>query len=533
MSSSESQRLESLYKIARALHDQDMNVKSMLQTVLSMSGEAIAARHGCMVTFNSIDAIDEAFILGSDPHAQYERDLWNTLINQGLIGFVLYGKRTVVVRDLQTDPRWPQLPSKTLIPRRGSAIGLPQEKGGRLVGVMILIHPEVDYINRAVVDMLEAVANMASSAISNAMEFNNTFASKTRYQWLFSDSIVPIILTDLHGNIIDANRKACDFLGYDMAHIHQLHITLIHRMGTGPLGTSRFTSLQTGKELEFRTTAWTAKGTEIPVSIRARRLSLDNQDIIEWVEQDISAQLELEQLRADLAAMVYHDLRGPLQAISTSLSMLGRMLTKNGQESLTNFVQVGIRSTRQLSRMVESLLDIQRLEEGKAVLDRKQTSIHNLLAEAMQLVEPLAVEAHQSLTFDTLEDLPIMSLDSDMILRVITNLMENAIKYTPDGGVIKLGASLHRSDTDMLVISVNDSGPGIPPHMQRQIFDKFSRVKYSDAPRGLGLGLAFCRLAVEEHGGSIWVESEGGNGSTFCFSLPITVQTAAATAGVS
>src|SRR5690606_11852505 len=104
------------------------------------------------------------------------------------------------------------------------------------------------------------------------------------------------------------------------------------------------------------------------------------------------------------------------------------------------------------------------------------------------------------------------------ILRVVTNRMENAVKYTPDGGSIMLGAAL--SD-EGLVISVTDSGPGIPPHMQRQIFDKFNRVKYTDAPKGIGLGLAFCRLAVEAHGGRIWVESEVGRGSTFCFFLPL------------
>jgi NtrC-family two-component system sensor histidine kinase KinB len=223
--------------------------------------------------------------------------------------------------------------------------------------------------------------------------------------------------------------------------------------------------------------------------------------------------------------MVYHDLRGPLHTVYSSLATLARLLANNNQPSVLDLLQVGIRGTRQLSRMIESLLDIQRLEEGKAVLDAKPTSLHNLLASAAQLVQPLASESDQRLTFELVDDLPFITCDSDMILRVITNLMENAVKYTPMGGSIKLGAALVNGSVR---ISVVDSGPGIPKHMHRQIFDKFSRVKYKDAPKGIGLGLAFCRLAVEAHGGEIWVDSEPDKGSTFSFTLPLSAQVEAA-----
>jgi signal transduction histidine kinase len=289
-------------------------------------------------------------------------------------------------------------------------------------------------------------------------------------------------------------------------------------VGTGPIGANRFEALQKGKEIEFRTTAGGFDGKDIPVLVRARRLSFGDQELIEWVEQDITAQIELEQLRADLSAMVYHDLRGPLHNIHTSLTTLVRLLANVDQESVLDMVQIGLRSTRQLSRMVESLLDIQRLEEGRAVLDRKATSLHSLLANAAELVQPLAAEAQQRLMFDLTDELPYLKIDGDMILRVVTNLIENAVKYTPHGGFIKLGAEVQ---DNMVRVSVADSGPGIPQNMQNQIFDKFSRIKYNGAPKGVGLGLAFCRLAVEAHGGRIWVESEPGHGSNFVFSLPL------------
>ncbi len=521
MTISESKRLDSLYRIARALHDQDMNVLSILQTVLSMTGEAIQAKHGCVITLDADNRIQEAYILNNTEQSNAEKQLWNLLINRGLIGFVHHGQRTIIVRDITTDPRWPYLPDSPLVPGVGSAIGLPLEKNGATFGVMILLHKVVDYFNPEITDMLEAIANMSSAAISNAVEFSTTERSRARYQWLFNDSIMPIILTNLDGKIVDANRQACDFLGYEHDRLVGLPITNVHRMGTGPIGADRFANLQEGKEVGFRTTAWKQDGIDVPVNVRARRISLHDRDLIEWVEQDVSPQLELEQLRADLSAMVYHDLRGPLHTINSSFSTLGRLLINNDNDAVLNLIQVGMRSTRQLSRMVESLLDIQRLEEGSAVLDRKETSIHNLLASAAELVQPLASESKQRLRFAIANDLPFVELDADMIQRVVINLMENAVKYTPTGGDITLGALLR---DDKLCISVQDSGPGIPKNLQHQIFDKFSRVKYNDAPKGVGLGLAFCRLAVEAHAGKIWVESEPGQGSTFWFSLPLASQ---------
>jgi two-component system, NtrC family, sensor histidine kinase KinB len=141
-----------------------------------------------------------------------------------------------------------------------------------------------------------------------------------------------------------------------------------------------------------------------------------------------------------------------------------------------------------------------------------------IVADAVQLVQPLAQDAGQVLTFDVTRDFPMLYVDSDMIIRVLINLMENAVKYTPEGGAIHLKAT---SDENNAYFTISDSGPGIPPDKKASIFDKFSRVKYQDAPKGVGLGLAFCRLAVEAHGGDIHVESEEGKGSDFIVRLPL------------
>lgn len=519
---SERQRLESLYKIARALRQQDSNVQTVLQMVLALTSQSTGVKHGCLMTFYKDDKINNLYILGGKKDAEARREIWNRLVIQGLVGYVQHGQRTIVIRDIGADPRWPRLPQTPFIPTTGSAVGVPLEKEGDIYGVITLIHPQVEFFEPETVEMLEGIADIVSATVGSAIIHNLKPKDEMRYQWLFHDAVVPMILTNVQGYIVDANRRACEFLKYERRELLGLPISTIHRMGTGPIGMTRFESLQLGKELEFQTTAWTSDNQDIIVNVRARRLFFDNHDVISWVEQDITPQMELEQLRRDLAAMVYHDLRGPLQTVYSSLSMLGRLVSKSGDTTATEVVQLGVRGTRQLARMVESLLDIQRLEEGKAILDLKPTSLHSVLANAAQLIQPLAVDANQRMAFDLGAELPFLTIDSDMIQRVVTNLLENAVKYTPDGGAILLSATVLDNGVR---ISVTDSGPGIPLIVQRQIFDKFSRVKYTDAPKGFGLGLAFCRLAVEAHGGQIWVESDPDKGgSTFNFTLPLTAQ---------
>lgn len=515
---SERQRLDFVYRLAAALQEADSSVAEILQTALRLTAHTLGMKYGCVITFYQDDRPGEVFSVGGDVQ-RHDPIAWQEFVQRGLVGYVQYGQRIIVVRDIATDPRWESghLPD---LPRSGSAVGIPLEKGGQMYGVMILAHPQVDAFDDDTLHLLEALSNMVSAMVANALVFNMSPRDETRFQWLFEGAVVPIIVTDLDGYIVDANRKATDFLGYRREQLLRLPITAIHRMGTGPIGVNRFDSLVSGSEIEFRTAAWRRDSTDVPVLVRAQRVFLDDHDVIAWVEQDITAQLELEQLRQDLTAMVYHDLRGPLHTVYGSLAMLGRLLANDSQTTVLDLLQVGTRSTRQLSRMIESLLDIQRLEAGKAILDSKPTSLHNLLASAAQLIQPLASEANQRLTFELNDDLPFVEVDADMILRVVTNLMENALKYSPSGGSIRLGA--HLTDEGVR-ISVSDSGPGIPEHMQRQIFDKFSRVKYHNVPKGIGLGLAFCRLAVEAHGGTIWVESTPGEGAAFIFTLPASV----------
>jgi len=187
-------------------------------------------------------------------------------------------------------------------------------------------------------------------------------------------------------------------------------------------------------------------------------------------------------------------------------------------ESQQALMSIAIRSAGRLSRLVDSLLDLRRLEAGQMVLSRAQTNVNQLIAEAAEQVLPAAEGKDTVLRVELPPRLPFVSMDGDMIRRVIINLMDNAVKYTPRGGSIAVGA---KATVTEVTISVRDNGPGIPPSEHTRVFNKFARLQREAAPKGLGLGLAFCRLAIEAHGGKIWVESAVGRGSTFLFTLPL------------
>lgn len=264
--------------------------------------------------------------------------------------------------------------------------------------------------------------------------------------------------------------------------------------------------------------AMTADALEQWISFEDARVSeARTRHLYERAQQEQVEHVRAEQMRRDLTAMIFHDLRGPLQNVTSSLSGLSRVLTGYEQPVVDELLHVGTQSVRRMTRMVKSLLDLERLEAGRPIMGRQPTKLHNLLSDALELVYPAAREAGQTLALELDDALPTVAVDTDMILRVLTNLIENAIKHTPMQGHITVRARAH---ADTVRVSVTDTGPGVPPHFHQEIFDKYFRIKYANAPNGVGLGLAFCRLAVEAHGGAIWVENEPGGGAVFAFTLP-------------
>ena len=254
------------------------------------------------------------------------------------------------------------------------------------------------------------------------------------------------------------------------------------------------------------------------MQVYARRIEYYGANSIQWILRDISERVDLDFLRNDLIAMIYHDLRSPLANVTASLDILSSLENGENDETTASLLNIAMRSSDRIQRLLNSLLDTYRLEAGQSIVNLKDVNPSTLIKEVVDIIQPTLESKSQQLALKIQTNLDTICVDPDMIRRVFVNLAENASKFSSISANIEIGAKTNDGSIQFWVM---DDGPGIPKEDQERVFDKFSRLKMNGSAKGMGLGLAFCRLAVAGHGGNIWVESTQGKGSCFFFSLPI------------
>lgn len=227
---------------------------------------------------------------------------------------------------------------------------------------------------------------------------------------------------------------------------------------------------------------------------------------------------ELGRWREDLTHMLIHDMRNPLSNTQLALQFVldeGAVLDPVHRRML----EVAFSSVVQLDRMVNNILDINRMERGRLILNKLPQDIPALIQQSIQQLAPLASVDDKRLML-AVDEVPPVKADGDLLSRIVANLLDNAIRYSPRGSLILVTLG-KMTEGAGLRVSIHSPGEPIPAEAREAIFDKFRQLGNSQARgRGVGLGLAFCRMAVEAHGGSIWVESAEGVGNTFHFTLP-------------
>jgi PAS domain S-box-containing protein len=436
---------------------------------------------------------------------------------QGLVGWVVEHGEPVVVPDTSLDARFsPEVDQRIGFATRAVACA-PIQLQKETIGALEAINPERGDFPPDQIELLTGIAGLAGTAIAQAQLFADTQAARQRYAGLFEDSIDSILISDLGGIITEANHSAEEFLGYPRQELLGRSVLSLHVPDNPDRLPRDLSGLASGQTLSYNGRATHQLGHPLPIEVYIKRIDIGSLPFLQWILRDISERQALDELRADLTSMIFHDLRSPLGNIISSLEVLQTTLPKE-DEAPRSVLSIALRSSRRLLRLVESLLDLGRLETGQAVLHKTSSSLGALIVEAVEEVLPVAEAKGHVVRFDLTPDLPQVEMDVDMIRRVVINLLENAIKYTRSEGQITVSARL---ENGQVAVGVRDTGPGIAPRDHGRIFERFARLHRGDSAKGLGLGLAFCRLAVEAHNGRIWVDSDIGRGATFSFTLPL------------
>jgi PAS domain S-box-containing protein len=348
--------------------------------------------------------------------------------------------------------------------------------------------------------------------------------SQNRFEGILSIADDAIISIDGNQKITLFNQGAEKIFGYTAQEVlgERLDILLplryisAHRHHVGDFGKSVNSARRMGERQEIF--GRRKNGLEFPAEASISRLDIGNECVYTVILRDITERKQVEKMKDEFVSVVSHELRTPLTSIHGSLGMLASGLLPTDSEQGKRLLQIATDSTERLVRLINDILDIERIESGKVKMERETCNVSDLIDSAVNIMQPLADKAGVilSITDVSLE----LWADPDRIVQTLTNLLSNAIKFSVPGATVWLKAEKHDQE---ILFTVQDTGRGIPTDKLDSIFERFQQVDSSDSRNhdGTGLGLAICKSIVQQHNGNIWVDSVLGEGSTFYFTLPI------------
>lgn len=440
--------------------------------------------------------------------------------NRGIAGWVARTGKPILVPAAREDPRFYNGIDEATGFRTGALLAVPIRLGQETIGVIEAMNPSDGHLDEGDLRLLLNVATLAASAIQNSGHYTRARDAEQRYASLFENSADPIVITDASGAITDVNRRFCEMLGYEKEQLLGREIASLCRE---PEATKeQLASALEGESIFYNIEAVSSDDSTVPLEVRATRVFHDRRPYVQWMGHDLSERLELERVRQDLTSMIIHDLRNPLSSVMSSLELIHTaVIDKTITIPVQELFHVAQRSGDRLYLLIDSILDLARLEDGQTELQRAPFDFSAMVKEAVNQMQPSAASRRTSLQSHLPDHIPPLCGDRDLLQRVVLNLLDNALKFTPPGGEVRV--ELSQPDAHTILCTTTDTGPGIPRRLQERIFERFARG-YNQEARGTGLGLALCKLAVEAHNGRIWVESEVGQGSSFKFTLPLDEQ---------
>jgi PAS domain S-box-containing protein len=390
-----------------------------------------------------------------------------------------------------------------------------------LLGIALLLAASV------VIYRLNRQSEKDHVALQNAERIQRTILNSAAYS---------MISTDPAGLIQMANAAAEKWLGYRGAELAGSNVTIVHdarelqsrgdqltrAMGMPVPGDYQalVTKARYGVADEFECTYVRKDGTRFPVLLAVTALRSGGNDLAGYlmIAADLSERHAIRKMKDEFVSVVSHELRTPLTSIKGALGLLAGGVTGALPPKAGEMAKIAQSNVERLSRLVDDILDLQRIESGRIAMDKQTCDITDLMKESAESVHLVA--EGEGVTIVSSHCQALIRADRERMVQAFVNLLGNAIKFSPRGGRIEFAAERTASS---VLFRVKDEGRGIPKEKLETIFERFEQVDSSDAREkgGTGLGLTICRSIVQQHGGRVWAESELGRGSTFYVQLPL------------
>jgi PAS domain S-box-containing protein len=350
--------------------------------------------------------------------------------------------------------------------------------------------------------------------------------SEERFRSAFDNAVNGMALVSPAGHLLKVNPALCEILGYseqefleglsldEITHSDDLerHLNARYQILAGEISRIQIEKRYIHKLGHF---IWVICSASLVRDTQGELLYLVMQI------QDITERRAIDKMKNEFISVVSHELRTPLASIRGSLGLLAAGVLDNEPEATKQMLSIAASESERLVRMVNDILDLERLEANKITLNQQWCDAADLIQQAMETLRPLALENNITISF--LPSRVQIWADQDWIIQILVNLLCNAIKFSLPLTTVTISAS---DQADRVLFAVKDQGRGIPADKVESIFGRFQQVDASDSRQkgGTGLGLAICRQIVQQHGGRIWAESISGKGSTFYFTLPIPLE---------
>jgi PAS domain S-box-containing protein len=500
-----------LYTLAQKLST-SLNLQDMLNTIVTSLRQVMGCRACCIFLLD--DEHEQLEIKAADglkPHWQKAAKL---RLGEGAAGQAAAENRTVYLPDTHLDPTFIFFDEEVR-----SLMVVPLIAHGEVIGTINIDHNRPEAFGPTQERLLTIAAAQAGIAIANARLFTKVSAEQQQTQAIIQHMADGLLLLDRQGII-----KTCNFTLANMLGLHRGQIigqsvyspnlpqnlagitaSTTHRARTGVLATEVYVETPRPRILQ----------------VFATTVVDDQQDPIGEVRlvHDVTKERELEQLKDDFFSTVSHELRTPLFSIQGFAQL---MLEEDDLDKKTQqeFLETIRRQASQLAEMVNNLLDISKLDEGKLVLEKMPVVLGDVISQTILKLQGFAHQEKIKLVSNLSVQLPTIQGDKQRLEQVLTNLIGNAIKFSKSGDNVIISASANDAN---ILVQVKDNGVGIPEEDLESIFSRYYQAgnKSERSAMGSGLGLHIAKTIVEGHGGKIWAESVAGQGSTFFFTLPI------------